>query len=66
MLYITLSIYYIMTLDNILIIVISIIVACIITYLFFKFLLPIIIFLIILVAIYGIISKWNDERKYQY
>lgn len=52
--------------DNILIIAISVVIAIILTVIFFRILLPIIVFLVIAYSVYMIITDWNNHRKYQY
>ncbi len=55
-----------MTIDDILIIVITVLVAIVLTYLFFRIAFPIIVFLAFVAVVYYLITNWNDRRKYQY
>lgn len=55
-----------MELDNIIIIVIACVGSFILTSIFFRFLLPIIVFLVIAYFIYEMLTNWNEHRKYQY
>ena len=54
-----------MELDNIIIIVISVVVAIILTKLFFNLILPVIVFLVLAYFVYQVLNGWDEKQKYQ-
>ena len=55
-----------MELSNIIIILIACVISAILTSIFFKFLLPLIVFVVIAYFVYEVIVGWMDHRRYDF
>lgn len=55
-----------MELSNIIIILIACVISAILTSIFFKLLLPLIVFVVIAYFVYELLISWREHRRYQF